>query len=106
MNIGNVIKSPDGHLWIVSHVDDETVTAVSFTAENFLAISKLADHTRLQICVCACGVDEYGVCELCHGNGHFQLPVKGWQHSEVLATNAREFMLATVAHVTGMKVPR
>jgi hypothetical protein len=102
MRIGNVIRDPDGSLWIVSNINDygptPTVSAVSFHHEQVVATQRLDDHTRMETCVECTDED----CEDCHGIGSFPRDIVGWKHSEVLARNVQDFLLAGVKRTFGI----
>lgn len=110
--IGNVIKSPDGGMWIVTKCDERIVQAVSFDTENCSAVQQLDDHTRNETChdcMEECGYAEENDedytnpdCETCHGTFRYERKIKGWKHSKVLATTVRNFILSGVKKTWGI----
>lgn len=96
---GNVIKAPGGDLWIVTDVNDELMSAVSFDSENCSATQKLDDHEREDTCHCEVydEKDEYAGndpdCDDCHGTGRIKKKIKGWRHSKILAPTVKDFIL-------------
>lgn len=107
MRIGNVIKDPNGGMWIVSEIDDRIVQAVSFDAENVSAVQQLEDHDRNETCSCGDNPERMGEpepdCEDCHGEGRYVEHVKGWKRSKVLASNVQEFMMTGVKRMMRLK---
>lgn len=103
MRTGNVIRDPEGSLWIVSEVHDgsdkPTVEAIAFDAENVSAVQRLDDHDRNESCSCERHTSDGDYagndpdCEFCHGYGRYIKHIKGWKHSKVLARNVQEFII-------------
>ena len=111
MRTGNVIRDPGGSLWIVSDVHDNpanpVVEAIAFDAENVSACQRLDDHDRTETCQCVRVVAFMGEpqedCEDCHGTGRFVRHIKGWKHSEVLASNVQEFIMKGLKSTWGFQ---
>lgn len=86
-------------MWVVSRVHADTIEAISFDSENCSATQRRRkDHDREYTCFC--GDDEYHEgtpdpdCETCKGTGRYTKLIVGWDRSEVLATNVKDFILA------------
>lgn len=113
MRTGNVIRDPQGDLWIVAEVHDDGpnphVEAICFDSENVSAVQRLDDHDRNE----SCGCEQYGAngeydghaedCTDCHGTGRYVKHIKGWKHSKVLASNVQEFIMKGVKKGFGLQ---
>ena len=101
---GNVIRDPEGNLWIVTDINDygdrPTVSAVAFDSENVSATQLLEDHEREMTCHCGDHPDLEGEaqedCEDCHGKGRYVLHIKGWKRSKVEAEHVKAFIMKGV----------
>jgi hypothetical protein len=99
---GNVIEDPSGNKWIVSDTTDTHIHAVAFDAENCSAVQPLEDWLDSRTCH---GCLDHGPdlgCETCHGTMSYDVNVKGWKRSKVLATNVRDFILKGVKKTWGI----
>lgn len=94
MKIGNVIKDPEGSLWIVNGVFHDIIMAVSFDSQNVSACAMREDHTQSRACYC-----DDRECQSCHGTGSYLVNVKGWDRSEVLAASVKDFILNGVKKI-------
>lgn len=108
---GNVIRDPEGGMWIVTDIHDygdrPTIEAVAFDSENVSATQLLEDHEREKTCHCGDHPDFMGEpqedCEDCHGRGHYVQHIKGWKRSKVLAPNVKEFILKGTKKAFGIR---
>ena len=103
MRIGNVIESPGGGKWIITEIDDEQVSAVSFDYENTSAVQSLEDTVHDKTCHCGDSPELDGEpqadCERCHGSGSYAVPVRGWKHAKVLAPTVKAFIVRGMRRV-------
>lgn len=100
MKTGNVILSPYGNMEIVVKITGdekkELVHVVSFDFENSSGIHNIKDSQRLETCGCVYYSDDQAIadcdCKSCKGSGNVKIKIHGWGRSQILASNAKEYI--------------
>lgn len=92
---GNIVKLNDRYIVIITDVDDDYVSWVSFDMSNVSGGTKMKTYMRSTSCFCCENNEgEYDEdCEDCKGTGSYKEEVPGMDKARVLASNAKEYIL-------------
>lgn len=93
--IGNVVKTAYGSIVIITKVNDDITSWVSFSYSNSSGATKNKTHMRATTCFCCEKNDgEYdSECEDCKGTGEYEKEIMGMDAAEYLADNVKEYIL-------------
>jgi hypothetical protein len=91
--VGNIVKSPEGTLWIVTDIDEKYMSGVSFDYTNTtLGCSKETKKRGKHHCDCIEYDEANPDCADCKGTGEVDSIFHGYDEYEFVASTVKDFI--------------
>lgn len=95
-NIGNVIKTANGHIEIVTSESGDYYNTISFDHENSSSGHRLKTYMRDEMCW-DCDINDGGEadpdCKTCKGSGSYKKKIFGMDKATLLAPTVKEYIM-------------